>query len=238
MGTVPEVFNHTKFGKVRVVIIDGEPYFVGKDVAMALGYKEPEKAVREHVDTEDKGVSVLDTPGGKQSVKVINESGLYSLVLSSTLPGAKQFKHWVTSEVLPSIRKYGYYENGATPNDSDNAEIDYKKFDGFVKLAKISTSEPLKNLFLIHAAKILDPDFGTDVPIDTFFTGTTGNAGTNYGNAGTRTGTGKYYPKNLTLEEIKEIKYFYENTGKTLRQLAEEYGVSKQTILRTVRGKW
>jgi prophage antirepressor-like protein len=94
---------------VRTTIINDEPYFVGKDVAEILGYSQTAKAVREHVDSEDKGVSVLDTPGGKQETTVINESGLYSLILSSKLPTAKKFKRWVTSEVLPSIRKHGAY---------------------------------------------------------------------------------------------------------------------------------
>ena len=76
-------------------------------MALALGYKNPQEAIRDHVDTEDKGVSEILTPGGRQKLPVINESGLYSLVLSSKLPKAKQFRRWVTSEVLPSIREYG-----------------------------------------------------------------------------------------------------------------------------------
>ncbi len=106
---------------VRVVEIDGEPWLVGKDVAEVLGYKEPQKAVREHVDPEDKGVSKMDTPGGMQEVAVINESGLYALTFASKLPTARQFKHWVTSEVLPSIRKHGAY---ATPVTIDRIIAD------------------------------------------------------------------------------------------------------------------
>lgn len=97
---------------IRVIEVNGEPFFVGKDVAEVLGYKEPQKAIREHVDADDKGVSKMDTPGGTQEVVVITESGLYSLILSSKLPSAREFKRWVTSEVLPSIRKHGAY---ATP---------------------------------------------------------------------------------------------------------------------------
>ena len=102
-------FTNPEFGQVRIVEIDGTPWLVGKDVAVALGYKNPQRAIRDHVDTEDKGVSEILTPGGRQKLPVINESGLYSLVLSSKLPKAKQFRRWVTSEVLPSIRKYGAY---------------------------------------------------------------------------------------------------------------------------------
>lgn len=103
------IFNNPEFGEIRTVEVKGEPWFVGKDVATALGYKNPQEAVRNHVDDEDKGVSEILTPGGKQTVPVINESGLYSLVLSSKLPGAKRFKRWITSEVIPSIRKHGAY---------------------------------------------------------------------------------------------------------------------------------
>ena len=98
-----EIFKNPEFGTIRAVEIDGEPWLVGKDVALALGYKNPQEAIRNHVDAEDKGVSEILTPGGMQKLPIINESGLYSLVLSSKLPKAKQFRRWVTSEVLPSI---------------------------------------------------------------------------------------------------------------------------------------
>ena len=104
-----EIFKNPEFGTIRAVEIDGEPWLVGKDVALALGYKNPQEAIRNHVDAEDKGVSEILTPGGMQKLPIINESGLYSLVLSSKLPKAKQFRRWVTSEVLPSIRKHGAY---------------------------------------------------------------------------------------------------------------------------------
>lgn len=103
------IFNNPEFGDIRAVEVDGEPWFVGRDVAQALGYSNPRKALIDHVDEEDKGVTKCDTLGGAQEVTIINESGLYSLVLSSKLPGARKFKRWVTSEVLPSIRKHGAY---------------------------------------------------------------------------------------------------------------------------------
>ena len=104
-----EIFKNPEFGAIRAVEIDGEPWLVGKDVALALGYKNPQEAIRNHVDAEDKGVSEILTPGGMQKLPIINESGLYSLVLSSKIPKAKQFRRWVTSEVLPTIRKHGAY---------------------------------------------------------------------------------------------------------------------------------
>lgn len=112
----PTVFNHPEFGELRTVEIDGVVWFVGKDVAESLGYSNARKAVLVHVDAEDKGVTKWDTPGGTQQMTIINESGLYSLILSSKLPSAKEFKHWVTAEVLPSIRKTGGYVN---PSQSD-----------------------------------------------------------------------------------------------------------------------
>lgn len=103
------IFNNTDFGDVRTVEKDGNIWFVGKDVAEALGYARTADAVKAHIDADDKGVCVLPTPGGRQETTIINESGLYSLVLSSKLPSAKAFKRWITSEVIPSIRKTGSY---------------------------------------------------------------------------------------------------------------------------------
>ena len=106
-----EIFKSPEFGEVRTLMVNNEPWFVGKDVAEALGYARTADAVAAHVDAEDKGVGKIPTPGGEQDVTIINESGLYSLVLSSKLPTAKQFKRWVTHEVIPSIRKHGMYAN-------------------------------------------------------------------------------------------------------------------------------
>lgn len=104
-----KLFKNETFGEIRTLLINDEVWFVGKDIAEALGYSNPQKAIRTHVDDEDKGVNEMDTPGGKQEIIIINESGLYSLILSSKLPQARQFKRWITSEVLPSIRQNGGY---------------------------------------------------------------------------------------------------------------------------------
>lgn len=114
-----EIFNF-RGQDVRTVIINNEPYFVGKDVAEILGYTNSRQALKNHVDEDDKGVSKCDTPGGKQDLVIINESGLYSLILSSKLPQAKDFKRWVTSEVLPTIRKHGMF---ATDELLDNPDF-------------------------------------------------------------------------------------------------------------------
>lgn len=102
-------FTNAEFGSIRTITIANEPWFVGKDAADILGYSNTRKALIDHVDDEDKGVTKCDTLGGVQDMTVINESGLYSLILGSKLPLAKHFKKWVTSEVLPSIRKHGLY---------------------------------------------------------------------------------------------------------------------------------
>ena len=104
-----QIFKHEKFGNIRTINKNGEPWFVGKDVAEVLGYADTRKAIRMHVDDDDKGGDILSTPGGRQQITIINESGLYSLILSSKLPQAKEFKRWVTNEVLPQIRKTGGY---------------------------------------------------------------------------------------------------------------------------------
>lgn len=104
-----QIFNSPEFGQIRTIERGGEPWFVGKDVAAALGYANARNAVPDHVDNEDKLRTQIEYAGQKREVTLINESGLYSLVLSSKLPGAKQFKRWITSEVIPSIRKHGAY---------------------------------------------------------------------------------------------------------------------------------
>lgn len=114
-----QIFENSEFGKVRTLEIDNEPWFVGKDVAEILGYSQPSVAIFKRVDSDDKGVSKMETPGGEQSVVIINESGLYSLILSSKIPTAKRFKRWVTSEVLPTIRKTGSYS--VIPKDYPSA---------------------------------------------------------------------------------------------------------------------
>ena len=134
-----QIFNSPEFGAIRTIEKDGEPWFVGKDVAAALGYERPTKAILDHVDDEDKDeVPIQDSIGRSQNTPIINESGLYSLVLSSKLPGAKQFKRWITSEVIPSIRKHGGY---LTP---DKLEEVLLKPDTLIQLAQNLKAEQEK----------------------------------------------------------------------------------------------
>ena len=120
-----KVFENAEFGSVRTTTVNGEIMFVGKDVAEILGYSNPRKAIIDHIDEEDKGVTKCDTLGGKQDLTMINESGLYSLILSSKMPNAKKFKHWVTADVLPAIRKTGMY---ATDELLDNPDLAIQAF--------------------------------------------------------------------------------------------------------------
>lgn len=109
-----QIFNSEEFGDIRTVAIDNETYFVGKDVATALGYANPKNAVPTHVSEEDKLSTQIEYAGQRREVTVINESGLYALIFGSKLESAKRFKHWVTSEVLPAIRKTGAYQKPMT----------------------------------------------------------------------------------------------------------------------------
>lgn len=104
-----EVFTSEKFGDIRTILVDGEPWFSGRDVACALGYANTRKAIKDHVDDEDKLGERIVTSGQNRNVTFVNESGMYSLILSSKLPSAKDFKRWVTSEVLPTIRRTGQF---------------------------------------------------------------------------------------------------------------------------------
>lgn len=114
-----EIFKNREFGEIRTVVINAEPWFVGKDIAEVLGYSNSRKAILDHVDDEDKidGVTIRDSIGRDQAAVVINESGLYALIFGSKMASAKRFKHWVTSEVLPQIRKNGSYQNRLTPEE-------------------------------------------------------------------------------------------------------------------------
>ena len=120
-----QVYTHNELGSIRVLDIDGEPWFVGKDLTTALGYSNSRDAISKRVDVEDKksGVAIHDSMGRNQNVVAINESGMYSLILSSKLPSAKKFKRWVTSEVLPAIRKTGIYSVAGVLTPSDDPVV-------------------------------------------------------------------------------------------------------------------
>lgn len=136
-----QVFKNEEF-EVRTVEVDGEPWFVGKDVANILGYQNGSRDINRHVDEEDKGYTEMVSPGGAQQMTIINESGLYSLVLGSKLPSAKRFKRWITSEVLPAIRQNGVYM-------TDNKAYDITHNPGSLADLLLKAGEQLKQKEII-----------------------------------------------------------------------------------------
>lgn len=142
--TAITTFNNEEFGNVRTLTIDGDPWFVGKDIAECLGYSRSTKAVSDHVDEEDiDGIPIQDSIGRMQNTPIINESGVYSLILSSKLESAKKFKKWVTSEVLPSLRKTGTYTVVATQPSTTSSIIVQPTSD--IELPKATNTWYLKN---------------------------------------------------------------------------------------------
>lgn len=157
-------FTNPEFGQVHTVEIDGTPWLVGKDVAMALGYKNPTKAIIAHVDDEDKQLEMLPQeaeaqngtlPSGSTKTALINESGLYSLILSSKMPKAKAFKRWVTSEVLPAIRKTGAYESFQAQQHIEQLEATNTRLNAAIQAVGTAKQQladviSLRNDFIKH----------------------------------------------------------------------------------------
>ena len=160
-----KVFESVDFGKVRIIEKNGEPWFVGKDVAEILGYSNTRDALAKHVDNEDKATVAIHDGSQNRNQTVINESGLYSLILSSKLQSAKEFKHWVTAEVLPSIRKTGKYSARKEPSESTQARLINAKVRfarELQRLANIETVSPTyKQILIAQAAEAL-----TGVPME------------------------------------------------------------------------
>lgn len=152
-----QVFKDNEFGQIRTLLIKEVPYFVGKDIADALGYERADNAIRAHVDEEDKLMHSISASGQNRNMTIINESGLYSLILSSKLPNAKKFKRWVTSDVLPSIRKTGSYTAGST--DKDDVKLmnaRSRMANTYLRLAKAETlSTEYKNILVSKASQVL-----------------------------------------------------------------------------------
>ena len=171
-----KVFENPAFGQVRTVEIDNEPWFVGRDVAKALGYGDDGKAatnaVARHVDDEDRSVTEIVTEAGRRNITIVNESGLYSLILSSKLPGAKEFKRWVTSEVIPSIRKTGGYTLKPKPmTEYQQMMADTRRRNARVQSARILTQlakqykgSTYEQVLNAHATKELTGEFLLPLP--------------------------------------------------------------------------
>lgn len=161
-----QIFNSPEFGQVRTIQQNGEPWFVGKDVAEILGYTNPSKALVDHVDDEDKLNNDSLSSLGQRGGWLINESGLYSLILSSKMPKAKEFKRWVTSEVIPAIRKTGKYEAMAQAvpiNDEPATDFTQLELDQRIRIAAIIASCRRERLPLV--AKVLSLDLEGMMPL-------------------------------------------------------------------------
>lgn len=149
-----KIFENVEFGQIRTVEIDGEPWLVGKDVAEALGYKDTSDALKKHVDADDKLTRRFADSGQNREMYIINESGLYALIFGSKLPTAKKFKHWVTSEVLPSIRKTGGYTMG---NHEDDKNI-------YLEAARIMGNIPNSRRYVVNILRHIVPDINDGEP--------------------------------------------------------------------------
>ena len=161
-----QVFENPEFGEVRTMMIDNEPWAAGKDVATALGYKNPQEAIREHVDVEDRTVSDSLTVHGTH-ITLINESGLYSLILSSKLPKAKAFKRWVTSEVLPALRKTGSYSVKPEPPTFEPKRTSVGEIASLLlQIRQIQKAQGTTSRKIAFTAQRLCEQFGIELPED------------------------------------------------------------------------
>lgn len=191
-------FTHETFGTVRSMLVDGEPWFIGKDVADILGYTNNRKALADHVDDEDKDVTKCYTLGGKQKTTIINESGLYSLIISSKLPQAKAFKHWITHDVIPSIRKHGMYAT----TETINAILDNPDFG--IQLLQQLKDEREKNSVLQSTVEQQAKKIEEDAPKVTYY---------------------DLVLQSPDLLATKDIAGDYGMTAQTMNKLLHEFGV-------------
>lgn len=212
-----QTFNNPTFGEIRTVTIHDEPWFVGKDVAQVLGYSNTRDALNRHVEAEDKGMSEITTPSGTQEMTIINESGLYSLILSSKLPGAREFKKWVTSEVLPTIRKHGGY---MTPETLQAAILNP---DTMIQLCQQLKAEQDKSRHLEAANAQLVVDNQIMQPkADYFDELVERNTLTNFRETAKQLGV----PPKKFVDFLLDKKYVYrDKRGKLLPYEAKNYGL-------------
>ena len=207
-----QVFNNTEFGNIRSMEIGGDPWFVGKDVATALGYERATKAIRDHVDNEDLDeVPIQDSIGRMQKTPIINESGLYSLILGSKLDGAKRFKRWVTSEVLPAIRKTGAYATDSKAAEIKMRELRVKEMNAQARLMNAET----------RRLKILQAERGlSQVAIDT--------AAVKAAEEITGQDLGDYLPKTEKTYSASEVGNALGISANKVGKIANAYGLKTE----------
>ena len=208
-----QIFNNAEFGEIRSMEIGGEPWFVGKDVATALGYAKPENAVSNHVDSEDKTSTLIQGSGSNYKSKaiIINESGLYSLILGSKLDGAKRFKRWVTSEVLPAIRKTGAYATDSKAAEIKMRELRVKEMNAQARLLNAET----------RRLKILQAERGlSQVAIDT--------AAVKAAEEITGQDLGEYLPKTEKTYSASEVGNALGISANKVGKIANAYGLKTE----------
>lgn len=221
------IFSNAEFGKIRVVYREEDPWFVGKDVAQALGYNDTSDALKKHVDPEDKLTRRFADSGQNREMYIINESGLYSLVLSSKLPGAKKFKRWVTSEVLPSIRKTGGYSMDEI-TESQKAFLSVQEKTAHIQAATLLNqiagdyTGTYRQILQAYATKELVGEFALPLPKVERHTYTAGDIGKKLGISANKVGqlANKHHLKNseygawfvdkspYSSKEVETFRYF------------------------------
>ena len=206
-----QVFNNTEFGEIRTMEINGEPWFVGKDVATALGYTNASKALNDHVDSEDKLNNETLSSLGQRGGWLINESGMYSLILGSKLDGAKRFKRWVTSEVLPAIRKTGAYATDSKAAEIKMRELRVKEMTAQARLLTAET----------RRLKILQAERGlSQVAIDT--------AAVKAAEEITGQALGDYLPKTGRTYSASEVGNALGISANKVGKIANAYGLKTE----------
>lgn len=203
-----QVFNNTEFGNIRSMEIGGEPWFVGKDVAAALGYRDTSDALKKHVDTDDKLSRQFADSGQNRTMYIINESGLYSLIIGSKLDGAKRFKRWVTSEVLPAIRKTGAYATDSKAAEIKMRELRVKEMNAQARLLNAET----------RRLKILQAERGlSQIAVDTLAVKAAEEV--------TGQDLGEYLPKSEKTYSASEVGNALGISANKVGKLANAYGL-------------
>ena len=203
-----QVFNNTEFGNIRSMEIGGEPWFVGKDVAAALGYRDTSDALKKHGDTDDKLSRQFADSGQNRTMYIINESGLYSLIIGSKLDGAKRFKRWVTSEVLPAIRKTGAYATDSKAAEIKMRELRVKEMNAQARLLNAET----------RRLKILQAERGlSQIAVDTLAVKAAEEV--------TGQDLGEYLPKSEKTYSASEVGNALGISANKVGKLANAYGL-------------
>lgn len=233
-----QIFNNPEFGQVRTITIDGEPWFIGKDIAVALGYENTKDALKKHVDSEDKIMGsqnttpfITDSMGRIQYPTWINESGLYSLIISSKLPNAKKFKRWVTSEILPAIRKTGTYSMKPDVEVKVTETVREENPEIYLEAARIMASVPDSQPYVINCLRHVVSDIDINVPLKEQTTEVTLST-----ESKTQRKNSFYYQEGVPID-VEKLKITMAIKHISNKDIAENMGVTVQSVNRWLSGK-